>query len=76
MSILRQPKEYTGNKNIRAISSARLWRHRLYTCTLSTSSSLTTLHALLHRRSFLVEGFALRCFQRLSQPDLVTRPCT
>ena len=28
---------------LRAISNARLWRHRLYTCILSTSSSLTTL---------------------------------
>ena len=27
----------------RAISSARLWRHRLYTCALSTSWSATTL---------------------------------
>ena len=30
-------------ESFRAISSARLWRHRLYTCTLSTSSSTTTL---------------------------------
>ena len=29
--------------NSRAISSARLWRRRLYTCALSTSSSGTTL---------------------------------
>ena len=31
----------------RAISNARLWRHRLYTCILSTSSSLTTLRNLI-----------------------------
>ena len=30
-------------RKFRAISSARLWRRRLYTCALSTSSSLTTL---------------------------------
>ena len=28
------------------------------------------------RRSYLGEGFALRCFQRLSFPDAATRPCT
>ena len=27
-------------------------------------------------RSYLEVGFALRCFQRLSVPDAVTRPCT
>ena len=32
-----------GYGKFRAISSARLWCHHLYTCTLSTSSSLTTL---------------------------------
>ena len=31
----------------RAISSARLWRRRLYTCALSTSSSATTLCGVL-----------------------------
>ena len=56
----------------RAISSARLWRHRLYTCALSTSSSRTTLV----RSSHLAAGFALRCFQRLSLPDSDTRRCT
>ena len=33
----------TQGYKLRAISNARLWRHRLYTCILSTSSSLTTL---------------------------------
>ena len=59
-------------KKFRAISKARLWRHRLYTCLLSTSSSLTTLI----RKSHLVAGFALRCFQRLSDPDADTRQCS
>ena len=36
-------KKLRARKLLRAISSARLWRHRLYTCTLSTSSSVTTL---------------------------------
>ena len=38
-----EKKYRVPDKSFRAISSARLWRHRLYTCTLSTSSSLTTL---------------------------------
>ena len=57
---------------LRAISKARLWRHRLCTCLLSTSSSRTTLM----RRSNLVAGFVLRCIQRLSDPDVATLPCT
>ena len=55
----------------RAISSARLWRRRLYTCALSTSSSRTALM----RKSNLGAGFALRCFQRLSTPGADTRRC-
>ena len=61
-----------GDGKLRAISKARLWRHRLYTCLLSTSSSRTTLI----RRSNLVAGFVLRCFQRLSDPDVDTRRCS
>ena len=34
----------------RAISTARLWRHRLYTCCLSTSSSGTALNGVLISR--------------------------
>ena len=60
-----------GGCKFRAISKARLWRYRLYTCLLSTSSSLTALM----RKSNLVAGFALRCFQRLSDPDMDTRRC-
>ena len=55
----------------RAISSARLWRRRLYTCALSTSSSRTALMGSPN----LAAGFALRCFQRLSHPDSATRRC-
>ena len=46
-------------------------RCRCCTCGLSTQSSSATLV----RRSYLGEGFALRCFQRLSLPDAATRPC-
>ena len=38
-----EKKYRVPDKSFRAISSARLWRRRLYTCTLSTSSSMTTL---------------------------------
>ena len=58
-------------RKLRAISRARLWRRRLCTCPLSTSSSRTALM----RKSDLAAGFALRCLQRLSDPDLATRPC-
>ena len=61
----------TRRGKIRAISKARLWRRRLCTCLLSTSSSRTTLL----RRSNLVAGFVLRCIQRLSDPDVATLPC-
>ena len=67
------PREGMGEaRKLRAISRARLWRHRLYTCPLSTSSSRTTLM----RRSNLVAGFVLRCVQRLSDPDVATLPYT
>ena len=46
--------------------------HHAYTCSLSMSSSMTTLKW----NSYLVASFALRCFQRLSVPDLVTRRCS
>ena len=65
-----RPLSQSGCK-FRAISKARLWHRCLYTCLLSTSSSLTTLI----RKSNLVAGFALRCFQRLSDPDMDTRRC-
>ena len=70
---LRCPlRETRRGGKLRAISSARLWRRRLYTCALSTSSSRTALM----RMANLGAGFALRCFQRLSDPDLATRRCT
>ena len=71
----RQNVAAQGNRSgesVRAISSARLWRRRLYTCALSTSSSRTTLIRSPH----LAAGFALRCLQRLSKPDADTRRCT
>ena len=57
---------------LRVISTTRLWSLNLYTCGLSTSSSSTALM----RKSHLVASFALRCFQRLSIPDVATLPYT
>ena len=46
-SIKRTTKsKHQPARKSRAISKARLWRHRLYTCLLSTSSSLTTLREI------------------------------
>ena len=46
-------------ESFRAISTARLWRHRLYTCRLSTSSSATTLNgALILRMASHLDAFS------------------
>ena len=47
------------SERFRAISSARLWRRRLWTCTLSTSSSLTALYgALISRLASHLDAFS------------------
>ena len=48
----------------RAISKARLWRRRLYTCLLSTSSSRTTLNGvLISRPASHLDAFSAYPFQ-------------
>ena len=48
----------------RAISKARLWRRRLYTCLLSTSSSRTTLSGvLISRPASHLDAFSAYPFQ-------------
>ena len=49
--------------------------HMPYTCGLSTSLSTRALTWLPSGRPNLGVGFALRCFQRLSEPDMATRHC-
>ena len=44
-----------------------------YTPGLSTLSSARRLTDLCHERSHLGVGFTLRCFQRLSDPDVATQ---
>jgi len=45
------------------------------TSNLSTSSSSRGLTSLCYGISNLEGGFTLRCLQRLSRPNLATRPC-
>ena len=49
--------------------------HSTYTPDLSTRSSLWSLTSLRNGRSHLRVRFALRCFQRLSVPDIATQLC-
>ena len=42
---------------------------------LSSSSSSSGLTGFRHGESHLEVGFPLRCFQRLSAPEIATRPC-
>ena len=51
-------------RKFRAISSARLWHRCLYTCTLSTSSSTTTLNGvLILRLASHLDAFSAYPFQ-------------
>ena len=50
--------------------------HSAYTPSLSTSWSRTTLQGgQASRKTYLQASFPLRCFQRLSLPDIATRRC-
>ena len=50
--------------------------HSAYTPNLSTSWSRTTLQGgQASRKTYLQASFPLRCFQRLSLPDIATRRC-
>ena len=60
----------------RPISTAQLKESPSYTRGLSTRWSLWGLTRLSGGRSYLGVGFALRCFQRLSHPDMATQRCS
>ena len=49
--------------------------HYTYTPDLSTRSSFWCLTSLRNGKSHLKVCFALRCFQRLSSPDIATQLC-
>ena len=51
-------------------------RYRTYTSDLSTLCSSRGLTSLCYGKSHLEGGFTLRCFQRLSLPDLATQLCS
>ena len=56
--------------------SVSLTSHNASTPDLSTSWSRTTLQGgLASGKTYLQAGFPLRCFQRLSLPDIATRQC-
>ena len=53
------PRAHAQAERVRAISKARLRRHRPYTCLLSTSSSLTTLSGdLILRTASRLDAFS------------------
>ena len=62
---------HSPNESKRAISNARL--------NVSQHVHLHPINVVVYddpEKSNLVAGFALRCFQRLSDPDVDTRRCT
>ncbi len=65
------PASGTRSRSFRAISAARL--------NVSPRSHLRPIDVVVYdgplRRPHLGAGFALRCIQRLSDPDAATRPC-
>ena len=56
--------------------SVSLICYHTYTPDLSTSCSSRGLTSLRYGKSHLEVGFTLRCFQRLSLPDLATQLCS
>ena len=68
------------NENLRLSPRALVrlcWRHLCpYTCRLSSWSSSSALTSFTCEGTYLEDGFPLRCFQRLSSPDLATQRCT
>ena len=59
----------------RPISIDNLTHHCVYSVNLSTLSSSRGLTGLCHGILFLMGGFTLRCFQRLSRPHFASLLC-
>ena len=68
---LRCGCRWRGSRSIERLGPVSCTRYRAFTSGLSTWWSAT---ALIARPGF-EEGFPLRCFQRLSRPNLATRLC-
>ena len=61
------------NQALDGLVPVRSIHYCTYTPGLSTLSSSRRLTDLCHERSHLGVGFTLRCFQRLSDPDVATQ---
>ena len=61
------------NQALDGLVPVRSIHYCTYTPGLSTLSSTRRLTDLCHERSHLGVGFTLRCFQRLSDPDVATQ---
>lgn len=61
------------NQALDGLVPVRSIHYCTYTPGLSTLSSARRLTDLCHERSHLGVGFTLRCFQRLSDPDVATQ---
>ena len=62
-----------SNQALDGLVPVRSIHYCTYTPGLSTLSSSRRLTGLRHERSHLGVGFTLRCFQRLSCPDVATQ---
>ena len=62
-----------SNQALDGLVPVRSIHYCTYTPGLSTLSSARRLTDLCHERSHLGVGFTLRCFQRLSSPDVATQ---
>ena len=80
---LLQAYSYSTSLTLLSLSNLRLSFRPISTGQLHPSRnfhlqpiSLSSLRGLIYRRSYLGLGFALRCFQRLSDPCLAARLCS
>ena len=70
---LTRPHLHSLNQALDGLVPVRSIHYCTYTPGLSTLSSSRRLTDLCHERSHLGVGFTLRCFQRLSCPDVATQ---
>ena len=69
------PQPYNLGQALDLLVSVSSMYHYTYTPDLSTRSSFCGLTSSRNGKSHLKVCFALRCFQRLSFPDLATQLC-
>ena len=71
----KQVKPITSGQALDLLVAVSCVCYHTSTSALSTSSSSRGLTNLCYGISHLEGGFTLRCLQRLSLPNLATRPC-